>query len=37
MHEVVGESPNLRVRAFKDMDEAQRWEVPPFVAREDEE
>lgn len=34
MHEVLGQSPNLQVRVFRDMVEAQHWVLGPFTPGE---
>jgi hypothetical protein len=36
MHEVLGQSPNLLVRAFRDLEEARRWVMTPFGPEEEE-
>jgi len=36
MHEVLGKSPNLVVRAFREMEEARQWVVTPFAPGDEE-
>jgi len=36
MHEVLGQSPNLQVRVFRDLMEAQHWVLGPFAPDEDD-
>lgn len=36
MHEVLGRSPNLQFRVFRDVQEAQHWALSPFAPEQDD-